>query len=35
MVSVSGTLTGTRQTEKLVELNGFEMEIALARTWCS
>jgi D-3-phosphoglycerate dehydrogenase len=30
MVSVSGTLTGTRQTEKLVELNGFEMEIALA-----
>ena len=29
-VSVSGTLTGTRQTEKLVELNGFEMEIALA-----
>ena len=30
VVSVSGTLTGTRQTEKLVELNGFEMEIALA-----
>ena len=30
MVSVSGTLTGTRQTEKLVEVNGFEMEIALA-----
>src|SRR5580693_2303525 len=30
VVSVSGTLTGTRQTEKLVEVNGFEMEIALA-----
>jgi D-3-phosphoglycerate dehydrogenase len=29
-VSVSGTLTGTRQVEKLVEVNGFEMEIALA-----
>ncbi len=30
VVSVSGTLTGTRQTEKLVEVDGFEMEIALA-----
>lgn len=29
-VSVSGTLTGQRQVEKLVEINGFEMEIALA-----
>jgi D-3-phosphoglycerate dehydrogenase / 2-oxoglutarate reductase len=30
VVSVSGTLTGTRQAEKLVEVNGFEMEIAPA-----
>jgi D-3-phosphoglycerate dehydrogenase / 2-oxoglutarate reductase len=30
VVSVSGTLTGTRQNEKLVEVNGFEMEIAPA-----
>jgi D-3-phosphoglycerate dehydrogenase len=29
-VSVSGTLTGQRQVEKLVEVNGFEMEIGLA-----
>jgi len=29
-ISVSGTLTGPRQVEKLVEVNGFEMEIALA-----
>ncbi len=29
-VSVSGTLTGQRQVEKLVEVNGFEMEVALA-----
>jgi len=29
-VSVSGTLTGPRQIEKLVEVNGFEMEIAAA-----
>ncbi len=29
-VSVSGTLTGQRQVEKLVEVNGFELEIALA-----
>jgi D-3-phosphoglycerate dehydrogenase / 2-oxoglutarate reductase len=29
-VSVSGTLTGPHQIEKLVEVNGFEMEIALA-----
>jgi D-3-phosphoglycerate dehydrogenase / 2-oxoglutarate reductase len=28
LISVSGTLTGTRQTEKLIEINGFEMEIA-------
>ena len=30
VVSVSGTLTGPRQIEKLVEVNGFDMEIALA-----
>jgi D-3-phosphoglycerate dehydrogenase len=30
IVSVSGTLTGKAQIEKLVEVNGFEMEIALA-----
>ena len=30
VISVSGTLTGTRQLEKLVEMNGFEMEIAPA-----
>ncbi len=29
-VSVSGTLTGQRQAEKLVEVNGFEMELAPA-----
>ncbi|HWG60736.1 MAG TPA: phosphoglycerate dehydrogenase [Streptosporangiaceae bacterium] len=30
VVSVAGTLTGRRQLEKLVEINGFEMEIAPA-----
>jgi D-3-phosphoglycerate dehydrogenase / 2-oxoglutarate reductase len=30
VVSVGGTLTGQRQLEKLVEVNGFEMEIAPA-----
>jgi len=30
MVSVSGTLTGQRQVEKLVEVNGFEMELSPA-----
>jgi D-3-phosphoglycerate dehydrogenase len=30
VVSVSGTLTGRRQVEKLVEVNGFDMEIAPA-----
>ena len=30
VVSVSGTLTGRRQAEKLVEVNGFDMEIAPA-----
>jgi D-3-phosphoglycerate dehydrogenase / 2-oxoglutarate reductase len=30
VVSVSGTVTGTSQGEKLVEVNGFEMEIAPA-----
>jgi D-3-phosphoglycerate dehydrogenase len=29
-VSVGGTLTGQRQVEKLVEVNGFELEIGLA-----
>ncbi len=29
-VSVGGTLTGQRRVEKLVEVNGFEMEIGLA-----
>jgi D-3-phosphoglycerate dehydrogenase len=29
-VSVSGTLTGQRQAEKLVEVNGFDLEIPLA-----
>ena len=30
LISVSGTLTGPRQLEKLVEVNGFGMEIAPA-----
>jgi D-3-phosphoglycerate dehydrogenase / 2-oxoglutarate reductase len=30
VISVSGTLTGPRQIEKLVEVNGFDMEIAAA-----
>jgi D-3-phosphoglycerate dehydrogenase / 2-oxoglutarate reductase len=30
VVSVAGTLTGRRQAEKLVEVSGFDMEIALA-----
>jgi D-3-phosphoglycerate dehydrogenase len=30
LVSVSGTVTGRRQLEKLVEVNGFDMEIAPA-----
>jgi D-3-phosphoglycerate dehydrogenase / 2-oxoglutarate reductase len=29
-VSVSGTLTGTKQTEKLVEINGYDIEVPLA-----
>jgi D-3-phosphoglycerate dehydrogenase len=29
-VSVSGTLTGTKQTEKLVEINGYDVEVPLA-----
>jgi D-3-phosphoglycerate dehydrogenase len=28
VISVSGTLTGLRQTPKIVEINGFEAEIA-------
>jgi D-3-phosphoglycerate dehydrogenase / 2-oxoglutarate reductase len=31
VVSVGGTLTGRRQAEKLVEVNGFDMEIAPAQ----
>jgi D-3-phosphoglycerate dehydrogenase / 2-oxoglutarate reductase len=31
VVSVSGTLTGPRHIEKLVEVNGFDMEIAAGR----
>jgi D-3-phosphoglycerate dehydrogenase / 2-oxoglutarate reductase len=31
VVSVGGTLTGQRQVEKLVEVNGFDMEIAPAK----
>ena len=30
VVSVSGTLTGRRQAERLIEVNGFDMEIAPA-----
>jgi D-3-phosphoglycerate dehydrogenase / 2-oxoglutarate reductase len=30
VVSVSGTLTGRRQAERLIEVNGFDMEMALA-----
>jgi D-3-phosphoglycerate dehydrogenase len=30
VISAAGTLTGQRQAEKLVEVNGFDMEIALA-----
>jgi len=30
IVSVSGTLTGKSQIEKLVEVNGFDMEVSLA-----
>jgi D-3-phosphoglycerate dehydrogenase len=29
-LSVSGTLTGTKQTEKLVEINGYDIEVPLA-----
>jgi len=29
-VSVSGTLTGTKQTEKLVEINGYDVEVPFA-----
>ena len=29
-VSVSGTLTGTKQTEKLVEINGYDVEVPIA-----
>ncbi len=30
-ISVSGTLTGTKQTEKIVEINGYDVEVPLAR----
>ena len=30
VVSVSGTLTGTRQVEKVVEIDGFDVEVALS-----
>jgi D-3-phosphoglycerate dehydrogenase len=30
LISVSGTLTGTKQTEKLVEINGYDVEVPLA-----
>ncbi|PWC08354.1 phosphoglycerate dehydrogenase [Mycetocola zhujimingii] len=29
-VSVSGTLTGTKQTEKLVEINGYDVEVPIS-----
>ncbi|MDQ1564377.1 MAG: D-3-phosphoglycerate dehydrogenase / 2-oxoglutarate reductase, partial [Actinomycetota bacterium] len=29
-LSVSGTLTGTKQTEKLVEINGYDVEVPIA-----
>ena len=29
-ISVSGTLTGTRQTEKIVEINGYDVEVPIA-----
>jgi D-3-phosphoglycerate dehydrogenase / 2-oxoglutarate reductase len=31
LISVSGTLTGTKQTEKLVEINGYDVEVPLAQ----
>lgn len=30
-VSVSGTLTGTKQIEKIVEINGYDVEVPIAR----
>jgi D-3-phosphoglycerate dehydrogenase / 2-oxoglutarate reductase len=30
-ISVSGTLVGTKQTEKLVEINGYDVEVPLAQ----
>jgi D-3-phosphoglycerate dehydrogenase len=29
-ISVSGTLTGTKQTEKIVEINGYDVEVPIA-----
>ena len=29
-ISVSGTLTGTKQVEKIVEINGYDVEVPLA-----
>jgi D-3-phosphoglycerate dehydrogenase len=30
-VSVSGTLTGTKQVQKIVEINGYDVEVPLAK----
>ena len=30
-ISVSGTLTGTKQTEKIVEINGYDVEVPFAK----
>jgi D-3-phosphoglycerate dehydrogenase len=30
-ISVSGTLTGTKQTEKIVEINGYDVEVPMAQ----
>ena len=31
VISVSGTLTGTKQTQKIVEINGYDVEVPIAR----
>ncbi|MEQ1737933.1 MAG: ACT domain-containing protein, partial [Rhodoglobus sp.] len=31
VISVSGTLTGTKQTQKLVEINGYDVEVPLGK----
>ncbi len=30
-ISVSGTLTGTKQIEKIVEINGYDVEVPIAK----